>query len=44
MLPTILAVAHAALSGRWIVAIIAAAVWLLRELIIHFFSNTGGRR
>lgn len=44
MLSTILAAARAALGARWIVAIIAAAVLLLRELIIHFFSNTSGRR
>ena len=44
MLPTILAVAYAALGARWIVALVAAAVWLLRELVIRFFSNTRGRR
>jgi hypothetical protein len=40
MLPTVLAVAHAALKARWIVVLVAAAVWFLRELVIRFFSNS----
>ena len=39
-----LAVATAALKARWIVTLVLAAVFLLREAVIRFFSNTSGRR